>query len=326
MASSEWIRFEGYEGRLDPDYRGSYSGIGFVYPYIERDRTWDIVRVAAPPSNGVFRHADFAVLSRRHDMMKKAHEEAAAYRLHFKRCEGAGICQDVGHPGGPRRSARDGASLDGRETAAPDRERKEEPPSSVAGRLPEQPPVIADPVRAAATPAVGPPTDDWMAALHPTATVQMRLFGFALPVVPLVFSRWEGPPLTMSEDCNKRGGRVIGDQGEVSCAEVEFVKRLRAVGWNAAWVQSFKCGQRSWGPYIADLPDLPIAVRRVQAGAGSAGGHPDVLAWSGDRVVAIESKGPSDRLKESQIEWFRRAIANGVATSDVGVVQWVFST
>jgi Holliday junction resolvase len=129
----------------------------------------------------------------------------------------------------------------------------------------------------------------------------------------------------MSEDCNTRGGRVVGDVGDLSCAEVEIVKRLRTAGWNAAWVQSFKCGRRTWGGYIADLVNLPPVVRGIQAVAGSAGGHPDVLAWSGDRVVAIESKGPTDRLKESQIEWFRRAIASGVASNDIGVVQWVFS-
>ena len=42
------------------------------------------------------------------------------------------------------------------------------------------------------------------------------------------------PALSMAEDCNKRGGRLTGDAGELSCAEVEIVKRLRAAGWEAA--------------------------------------------------------------------------------------------
>jgi hypothetical protein len=52
----------------------------------------------------VYRADQYTVLSRGHDKMKKAHEEAAAYRLHFKRCAGVGVCQDIGHPGGPKRS------------------------------------------------------------------------------------------------------------------------------------------------------------------------------------------------------------------------------
>ncbi len=166
--------------------------------------------------------------------------------------------------------------------------------------------------------------EDWPLSLHPSGEVVRRTVGdgVVIRVVPLAFELWQGPPLTMAEDCNKRGGRVVGDQGELSCAEVEIVKRLRAAGWGAAWVQSFKCGRQTWGSYIADLADLPERVRSVQRFAGEAGGHPDVLAWSGDRVIAIESKGPSDALKHSQIEWFARSLEAGIRPDDIGVVEW----
>ena len=100
MAGEGWIRFEGYEGRLDPQYAGKYKTPGIRYPLIERTRRWDIVRVEGEPAGGVYRIGQYAVLSRGHDMMEKAHEEAAAYRLHFKRCPGVGVCEDIGHPGG----------------------------------------------------------------------------------------------------------------------------------------------------------------------------------------------------------------------------------
>lgn len=314
MRGEGWIRFEGYDGRLDPQYAGNYTSAGLRYPHVERTRTWDIVRVEGEPQDGVYGSGQFTILSRGHDMMKKAHEEAAAYRLHFKRCAGVGLCQDIGHPGGPKRSMAQALSkplgtvaepaplVDRRPAAA------QEPPSVAASRDHD---AVTD-------------ASDWTGALDAFGPVTTRVVdvGVKLLVVPLRFELWQGPKLTMAEDCNKRGGRVVGDQGELSCAEVEIVKRLRVAGWGAAWVQSFKCGRKSWGSFIADLADLPDAVRAIQRVAGEAGGHPDVLAWRGNRVIALESKGPSDSLKASQIAWFARAVEAGIQSGDIGVVEW----
>jgi hypothetical protein len=310
VAATNWIQFEGYEGRLDPDYGGAYSAPGLRYPYVDRNRTWDIVRVDGEPTGGMYRRGQFTLLSRGHDMMRKAHEEAAAYRLHFKRCAGVGICEEMGHPGGPKRSRA--------QALGPD----------AAGPSPSE---VTSPGATATAPALAsadrPPKerpDDWIAALMPAGDIQSRVVGdgLELRVIPLLFDLWQGPQLHMQDDCRKRGGRVIGDRGELSCAEVEIVKRLRSAGWDAAWFQSFKCGRRSWSAYIRDEPDLPAVVRRVQLHAGAAGGHPDVIGWLGDRVLAIESKSRNDRLKPSQIEWFRRARAVGVAPDDLAVVEW----
>jgi hypothetical protein len=310
MRGEGWIRFEGYEGRLDPKYAGKYKIGGIRYPLIERTRTWDIVRVEGEPSDDRYSAGQFTVLSRGHDMMQKAHEEAAAYRLHFKRCEGVGRCQDIGHPGGPRRSLAQALAASGASDTA-------EPSTDQRAKPVEEPPVVEAPISPTSD-------DDWAISLLPSAAVVQRTIrdGVVVRVIPLEFQLWEGPRLTMAEDCNKRGGRVIGDRGELSCAEVEIVKRLRAAGWGAAWVQAWRCGRKSWGSYIAELADLPATVRSLQRSAGEAGGHPDVLGWRGDRVIALESKGPSDALKASQIEWFERAIPAGIREGDIGVVQW----
>jgi hypothetical protein len=315
MPGDGWIRFEGYEGRLDPQYGGGYASPGLKFPFVERNRTWDIARVDGEPVGDVYRRGQFTVLSRGYDMMKKAHEEAAAYRLHFKRCTGVGNCNDIGHPGGPRRSMAQGirpapASLRPDELATPD-----------GGDARDARPPVPPAVQRSTEPTAA---EDWTVGLHPMGEIHRRSVasGLDLLVIPILLDLWQGPKLHMQEDCNKRGGRVVGDEGELSCAEVEIVKRLRRVGWDAAWVQAFKCGRRRWSAYIQDVPDFPDAVGRVQAGAGSARGHPDVLAWKGDRVVAIESKGPGDRLKPSQIEWFLRALKAGVAPRDVAMVEW----
>ena len=165
---------------------------------------------------------------------------------------------------------------------------------------------------------------DWASALHPLGSVATRhLAGpVSVRVVPLTLVSWSGPGVTMAEDCNKRGGRIAGDRGELSCAEVEIVKRLRAAGWEAAWVQAFRCGRQTWARYIRDWPDFPATVLRIPGEAGHQGGHPDVIAWLGQRVIAIESKGPGDALKPSQVEWFAKALRAGIAPGDIGLVEW----
>ena len=328
MAADHWIRFEGYEGRLDPDYRGAYAAAGLRFPYVGRNRRWDIVRVAGEPAGSVYPLGSYTVLSRGHDMMRKAHEEAAAYRLHFKACAGVGACQDIGHPGGPRRSMREATGLripspSATPLATEAGEEEPEPrPEPAAGTLDVAEPVAAATVVDAAD-ARGRDAD-WIAALRPVGQVGRRRISETvdLTVVPLRFSLWPGPPLGMREDCNKRGGRVIGDAGDLSCAEVEIVKRLRAGGWDAWWVQAFRCGRARWHAFISDGAELSDAVRHLQATAGSGVGHPDVIAWRDDRVVAIESKGPGDALRPSQIEWFSRALEAGILPSDIGVVEW----
>jgi hypothetical protein len=141
-------------------------------------------------------------------------------------------------------------------------------------------------------------------------------------VVHLNFNLWPGPPLGMGEDCNKRGGRVVGDAGEMSCAEVEIVKRLRRAEWDAWWVQAFPCGRARWTSFIGDVTRLTAAIRDVQLVAGAGRGHPDVIASRQRRVIAIECKSRGDRLRPGQIEWFTRALAAGIRPGDVGVVEW----
>jgi hypothetical protein len=164
---------------------------------------------------------------------------------------------------------------------------------------------------------------DWIADLRPESVGTRDLLpDMAVAIARLRFSPWVGPPLTMAEDCNKRGGRLVGDAGELSCAEVEIVKRFREAGWQAAWIQAFRCGHRLWSAYIGEPLKMPEVVQRIQRIAGTGGGHPDIVAWKANRVVFIESKGPGDSVKASQAEWFKRAIVAGQPPEDIGLVEW----
>ncbi len=200
MSGDGWIRFEGYEGRVDPGYRGAYASAGLRYPLIARSHTWDIVRIVGEPDGGLYHRGTFVVLSRGHDMMKKAHEEAAAYRLHFKRCPGLGVCQDIGHPGGPKRSH--AQRLTESEAQAP-----EAPTHSPAVPAPDQPPPTPPAVTTISAASLDP--DAWIEHLRPSGAIVTRRVAadLDLAVIPLTFALWPGPPLGMAEDCNKRGGR-----------------------------------------------------------------------------------------------------------------------
>jgi hypothetical protein len=172
------------------------------------------------------------------------------------------------------------------------------------------------------------PAADWFPALHPRGPIGHRVIapGVQVPLVTLGFRPWPGPPLDMAEDCNKRGGRVTGDAGELSCPEVEIVKRLRRAGWDACWVSAFRCGERRWGVYRMGPADLPPRIRDLEARVGVGdSGRPDVVAWTDQRVLYLESKGPNDSLKPGQLAWMKRLLDRGSSSTAIVVVAWALA-
>ena len=51
------------------------------------------------------------------------------------------------------------------------------------------------------------------------------------------------------------------------------------------------------------------------------GGRPDVVAWSIDRLVYVESKGPGDDTKHQE-QWLSAAATAGLTEMDLGLVEW----
>jgi hypothetical protein len=148
----------------------------------------------------------------------------------------------------------------------------------------------------------------------------------AVWTVETTFELWPGPPLGMTEDCNKRGGRIVGSDGELSCAEVEITKRLRCAGWTAGWFNSFgSCGRGRWGKYMIALSDLPAGaatlIALVRSRTGRTGGVPDVIGWRGKDIVFVESKSPTDSATK-QREWLRVAFAAGLTADQFAIVKW----
>jgi hypothetical protein len=139
------------------------------------------------------------------------------------------------------------------------------------------------------------------------------------------FQPWSGPFLGMAEDCNKRGGRVIGSEGELSCAEVEITKRLRAAGWSGGWLNSFACGRRRWADYMVSESDLPTdagdLIAGIRSSLGRRGGVPDVIAWRSSTIAFVESKGPTDSTQK-QREWLDAAFARGLDRDRFALFKW----
>lgn len=133
----------------------------------------------------------------------------------------------------------------------------------------------------------------------------------------------------MAEDCNKRGGRVVGSEGELSCAEVEIAKRLHAQDWEGGWFNSFGgCGRGRWGEYMIGRNDLPAGAAKlidaVRAKLARSGGVPDVIAWRRRDIVYVESKGPSDSIGK-QAEWLATALELGLDPAHFALVRWMAS-
>jgi len=55
-------------------------------------------------------------------------------------------------------------------------------------------------------------------------------------------------------------------------------------------------------------------------GERATGGHPDVIAWRGNRTVFVEYKSPSDGDARKQAGWVERAKAHGLITPDSFVI------
>lgn len=130
------------------------------------------------------------------------------------------------------------------------------------------------------------------------------------------FPAW---PVTEARDhslnCQK-GRNLVNHRGEMSCAEIEIVRRFRDTSvWRAGWLAT--CGQRNpvWRRFMytptapkRSVLDVPIEVLPPDLAAlvlrGGRSGWPDVISWDESRaqVVFIEAKGPGDD-GTSQVPW-----------------------
>ena len=178
---------------------------------------------------------------------------------------------------------------------------------------------------------------EWTQLLRPTIPPVMQPIITGSTAIAcyleLRFDRWLPPPGKSAPSSSEtyRKTLVVGEDGSWSVAEIELVKRMRAGGWSAGWVDTFGSAPRAWNAWIVDPGELPTALRRSynaitnDTGRAGGGGQPDVIAWRGDTLqncVLIEYKGPNDRVRPGQDVWLRAALRAGLSPDQFVVARW----
>jgi hypothetical protein len=149
---------------------------------------------------------------------------------------------------------------------------------------------------------------------------------------PLAFTRWSPPPGAAKLPWSITYGKtqIACDDGTWTVAEIELVRRLRAAGWCAGWVDTFGTAPQVWTEWLVSPPSLPVPLRDsyetiTKAAGSTGGGKPDILAWQGEALadaVFVEYKGPSDRVRPGQDAWFRAALLHGMSRDQFAVATW----
>ena len=163
--------------------------------------------------------------------------------------------------------------------------------------------------------------------------------GFGIPggewVIEPSFPGFSDPPPDVHYCLGKRSSCLRGDEGRMSCAEVEITKVLRAAGWTGGWVNTYggdpPLHWASWTIEPAGLRGGVVHQDFVEWLADpvrGSGGTPDVIAVRGTQLLALECKRRSvggsygDAVRGTQERWVHDAFERGLLGSDDFAVVW----
>jgi hypothetical protein len=161
------------------------------------------------------------------------------------------------------------------------------------------------------------------------------------------FVPWSGEPLRNALGRKK----VIASRGGPAFAELHIARLFEDAGWNARWVEPWARPAMApaflteWAEAERDLVSLkgqrsnPIGNLRVERAleqiarrnGGRFAGVWDVLAWTGEHILFVESKlRGKDSIKETQLRWLEAALVVGgqfgIDASAFLIVEWCNST
>lgn len=139
----------------------------------------------------------------------------------------------------------------------------------------------------------------------------------------LRLKEWTGEPLL--DNYNKP---VIDYDGKPLFAELVIVKMWTKMGWNAVWIDNFRKvfwtslkNQRS----LNKLPKNKLKILQDIAGKKSMSGCWDVFAWKDNKINFLECKRiGKDKIRQSQVDWYKKALQLGVPQSSFKIVEWEF--
>jgi hypothetical protein len=134
-------------------------------------------------------------------------------------------------------------------------------------------------------------------------------------------------PLDVPPSYRRKG--LVALDGDSLFAELAIARLFVRSGWNAYWRDGYRQrwvadGDLSRRPVNLPRPSLGASVIDVvEAARGGLSGCWDVLGWTDDRVVFVESKRrQADRLQETQGQWLDAALAVGVPREAFVVLEW----
>ncbi len=149
--------------------------------------------------------------------------------------------------------------------------------------------------------------------------------------VVLNFERWSPPPGTPKLQWQVTYGKTLiaRNDGQWTVAEIELVRRLRAAGWQAGWLDAFGSAPPAWQEWLMKPELLPSPLgeflRTTSADGKSRRGQPDIIArrdGSLATAVFVEYKGPGDKVRPGQNAWFRAALNAGMKREQFAVARW----
>jgi hypothetical protein len=136
-------------------------------------------------------------------------------------------------------------------------------------------------------------------------------------------NRWKGDlPANFRVVPNKVALEV---NGRATYPEFAIVQRLERAGWRAVWCKNWH-GRAFWADIgvVAVVPDDVLRTFNAISNKAGGAGAWDILGWTGERVVFVESKQRgSDKLTTNQLRWLEAALDAGISIDAFGVYEYV---
>ena len=184
-----------------------------------------------------------------------------------------------------------------------------------------------------------PPTLAELAHLLDAPPPIRRDAGFGIPggewVIEPSFPGFSDPPPDVHYCLGKRSSCLRGEEGRMSCAEVEITKAVRAAGWTGGWVNTYGGDPPlHWASWTIEPHGLRGGLEHQEFvnwladPLRGSGGTPDIIAVRGTELLALECKRRSvggsygDSVRGTQERWVREAFERKLLTPDEFTVVW----
>ncbi len=110
--------------------------------------------------------------------------------------------------------------------------------------------------------------------------------------------------------------------------ELAILRLLQKDGFRGVWVDAFR-GNKFWTT-MSKQRALPAQVQRTldkiaTRNHSNRGGCWDVVAWKPGKLIFVESKGPVDKIRDSQRFWLEAALYARVPLSCFVVCEWRYA-